>query len=1302
MKRRVLALTLAALLITQNAAVIPASDDILFDDEQILVEEEEQLPDEEEQQLPDDEEELLSDDEEDIVILEEEPDAAEEADSDDSFTDSENNELFLSANADQLLLLDDGEDDENVDSGLTVNTEGQMITVGAGESVTLAVDAYVNIGGIHYQWYRRDDQEVAVKIEGAADSSYKIEAVNSNHEYYCEIRDDYNSSWGVWFEVRVDSGLSAFGGGDIYAANGESVELKVEANVKKGSIHYQWKRSTESDTTPIPGATEPTYVTEPLDGRQSYVCSVSDDYGNSIDLSFDVSELRVSPVGDGEIRVGTGKRATLEVEASAGEGDHIYYEWAKWDYESSTYYPIADANENQYVTEPIYEPQRYRCRVRNDLGSYRDCWFDVRCENGFVINTPSYSKFEVKYNGTKKLTVDVEAKEGVTVNYRWYTRNETDEDVYIEGASGASYTTPPVTRLQTYYCEVSDNYGNTETCEFEVTLKNSIRCDYDEDVVIEPGDTRTLSVNATTSAGELHYQWYTCRYTEDRIYEETIINGAAGASYSIGPASLAQQYICRVSDDFGHSVNCEFYVRIDNIISRPYVSEVYVGYGETAVLEINADVLGGGARYSWYERMADLTSVPIAGAEGASYETEPITESRNYIGKMTDDYGNIVYRTYNVRVDNAIATPFTTVYYEGIQVKKGERAALSVEAYAKEGELYYQWSTYEGGPIAGATSAEYETDPLNRTTEFTCTITDDYGNKRQCDIVVRVGLSVQGEERVYAAPGKTATLSVTASGKTGDVSYQWYKYNANGERKKISGATNRKYTTAAVNENQTYYCKVTDEAGSSAGWTTRVYVDNLTASCDEQTVYVAKGKKATLSVKASVRTGKIHYQWYEFDANNKKVKISGATGASYVTGAVNTRKSYYCKVTDDYGSCQEFYFGVRVDNLHVEQKEVICYAENPGDDITLTVDASVKKGNIYYQWYQADEKILKGTGKSLLYRNAYRGAELECEVKDDYGNVETVVVYIRVNNDFSVEGGGDMFVAEGETTTLSVDVTTRDGNVGTYIWEEYIDNERIYENWEIVRGKANYFETDAIDQCRVYRCKVSDTYFNREECLFYVHKKAATGSDTKTTVTKATTAKAGKIVTTCASCQKELSKQTIPKAYITLSSESYTYNGKVRKPEVYVRTSSGKDISSDYYTVTYENDSSKNAGTYGVTVKLKGNYSGTTSLTYKIKKASNTITDVTTEKTLKYSTLKSKNQTFTIAATVKGNAAKTFALTSVPSEAKPYITVSGAGKVTVKKGLKKGTYKIKVKITAASTKNYNSVSATKTITITVK
>ena len=105
----------------------------------------------------------------------------------------------------------------------------------------------------------------------------------------------------------------------------------------------------------------------------------------------------------------------------------------------------------------------------------------------------------------------------------------------------------------------------------------------------------------------------------------------------------------------------------------------------------------------------------------------------------------------------------------------------------------------------------------------------------------------------------------------------------------------------------------------------------------------------------------------------------------------------------------------------------------------------------------------------------------------------------------------------------------------------------------------------------------------------------------KNVVTKATLSKDGNIAKKCSVCGKVASKTTIKYAKtFTLSSTSYTYNGYEKKPAVTVKDSSGKTISSSNYTVSYSSGR-KNAGEYKVTVKMKGNYSGTKTLTFKIK-----------------------------------------------------------------------------------------------------
>ncbi len=115
----------------------------------------------------------------------------------------------------------------------------------------------------------------------------------------------------------------------------------------------------------------------------------------------------------------------------------------------------------------------------------------------------------------------------------------------------------------------------------------------------------------------------------------------------------------------------------------------------------------------------------------------------------------------------------------------------------------------------------------------------------------------------------------------------------------------------------------------------------------------------------------------------------------------------------------------------------------------------------------------------------------------------------------------------------------------------------------------------------------------------------------KTVTKKATTTANGYTYKKCSVCSKTTSKTTIYKAStIKLAKTAYVYNGKTQKPTVTVKDSKGNKIATSNYTVTYASGR-KNVGTYKVTIKFKGKYSGTKTLTFKINPAGTTVKSLT-------------------------------------------------------------------------------------------
>ena len=126
-----------------------------------------------------------------------------------------------------------------------------------------------------------------------------------------------------------------------------------------------------------------------------------------------------------------------------------------------------------------------------------------------------------------------------------------------------------------------------------------------------------------------------------------------------------------------------------------------------------------------------------------------------------------------------------------------------------------------------------------------------------------------------------------------------------------------------------------------------------------------------------------------------------------------------------------------------------------------------------------------------------------------------------------------------------------------------------------------------------------------DKCAFALSGQVipATGEHNFTTVTKpATTSSAGSVDVKCSVCGivKEHIKTISPIGSVSISNNTYIYNGKTQKPVVTVKDKNGVKLSASYYTVKYGNTESKNVGEYLLTVSFKNGYSGSVKKYYKI------------------------------------------------------------------------------------------------------
>lgn len=248
------------------------------------------------------------------------------------------------------------------------------------------------------------------------------------------------------------------------------------------------------------------------------------------------------------------------------------------------------------------------------------------------------------------------------------------------------------------------------------------------------------------------------------------------------------------------------------------------------------------------------------------------------------------------------------------------------------------------------------------------------------------------------------------------------------------------------------------------------------------------------------------------------------------------------------------------------------------------------------------------------------------------------------------------------TVSLSANTFTYDGNVKT-------PTVTVKDGTKVLKKGTDYTETFAAGRINVGTYKVTvnlkGNYFGTKEASFKITAKSVTPT-------------------------------------VTFTPSKATYDGKMKTPSVKVTVGTKVLKKGTDYTVKLASGR-KNAGKYKVTVTMKGNYTGKKTATFTIQKATNKLK--VTGKTAKVRLSSVQKSDVAISTTKAFNIANkgTGNRTFTKSSGNPKIVVNRTtGKITVKKGLKAGTYTIKVKVTAAGNANYNAVAKDVKVKIVVK
>ena len=995
-------------------------------------------------------------------------------------------------------------------NGFSAQAVESELSVEPDKTATLQVKATVDAGELHYQWYDGSYN----KIENAVAESYTTDPVKQNTQYYCQVSDDNGNRRNVWFYIRVDSGFAVNNNStSLKVAPDKPATLKVDASVKAGKLHYQWYQE-DADShqwTAIENATEASYTTAAATKRVQYYCQVSDDYGNSntvyITLNVD-SGFSVKTTSSTQ-KIAPNATPTLKAEASVKIGE-LHYQWYHYNKSNYRWEAIEKATAASFVTPAITAREQYYCQVSDDYGNSNNVNFTFNIDSGFTAAIES-NEVLAAFDKPATLKVNASIKLG-KLHYQWSQYDNTGYGwKVIETATAAAFTTEAIAKPEQFRCIVSDDYGNSENVSFQATVDSGFTVNaYDTTLNVAPNETVALKVEATVKTGELHYKWY--QYDNNR-WDAILLDSEVAGSYTTAPITKSTRFYCSVTDDFGNRHDVMFYVNIDSgFTAKAVKSNVAIAPNEKATLQVSASVNMGKLHYQWYQ----VNGGEIEGAVAGTYQTEALAKNAEYYCVVSDDYGNSQELHFYVRINSGFTAK---AVQSDLSVAPGKKATLQVSASVKLGKLHYAWYQNTGNgnriQIAGAEGDSYVIEAVAKNENYYCRVSDDYGNERNLWFYVRVdsGFTVAEEEReVSVAPNEKAALQVKASVKVGALHYQWYQLNKiNGSWIEVKNATAASYTTGAITERTERYCQVSDDYGNSRTvWFTIRIASGFTVATEDTDLSVKKDETAKLQVSASVKLGKIHYQWYRLnDRNTDWVKVENGGTNACTTAAITKATSYYCQINDDYGNSKSVHFHILVDSGFsaeaVEEEPMVELNKTA----TLQVKASVKIGELHYQWYRAElieEDDLDGnhysyvdwlpvegavtntcTTEALAYTTKYY-----CYVSDDFGNSKSVNFQARVNTGLTAEPTvkSPLFISAGESVTLAVKASVNTGSL-RYQWYtvKIVKGEdgKTYDRLTLIDGATDSsYTAEKLNEQSDFACTVTDDYRNDKRVLFTV------------------------------------------------------------------------------------------------------------------------------------------------------------------------------------------------------------------------
>ncbi len=441
---------------------------------------------------------------------------------------------------------------------------------------------------------------------------------------------------------------------------------------------------------------------------------------------------------------------------------------------------------------------------------------------------------------------------------------------------------------------------------------------------------------------------------------------------------------------------------IPTLANSPLTQTICSGSATTLVQLTSTPI---GATYTWTATATSgITGFTTSGT--STIPTQTITTTNTNPGTVTYKITPSLNGCIGTPTDYVITlnpAPTITVQPTASTICfGGTLTALSFTISGSTGTPTYQWFSNNSTNTSTGTALSGETNPTFSppttalgTVYYYCEITFTSGgcysiktNATAVIIQPNITISNQPTPTQNLCVGGTipTALSVTTTGGTGTLSYQWYSStsNSNTGGTAIPSATTTSYTPPAFNTEGIYYFYVmVSRNGNGCTPITsdvaeiNVYADPTLSTQPIASQSLCQGAVPTnLEVVATGGNGSYSYQWYSHTTNSNSggTIISGATSATYTppTTTVGT-KYYYAIIKQTTLGCQVNSAVASVTIITAPtitsqpSSSTVCQGGSP---TALSVSYANGVGTPTYQWFMNTSNTTTGATAVLGATNA--------------------------------------------------------------------------------------------------------------------------------------------------------------------------------------------------------------------------------------------------------------------------------------------------------------------------------------------